>query len=51
MSKAEGQRQADEWIRVGPAGFEDHHHQLSGGIGKRVTLAAALIRGYGRFEG
>jgi NitT/TauT family transport system ATP-binding protein len=29
---------------VGPAGFEDHHlHQLSGGIRKRVTLAAALM--------
>jgi len=43
--KAQAQRQAGEWIRVvGLAGFEDHHpHQLSGGIRKRVTLAAALI--------
>ena len=45
LRKAEAQRQAGEWIRVvGLAGFEDHHpHQLSGGIRKRVTLAAALI--------
>ena len=45
LRMAEAHRQAGEWIRVvGLAGFEDHHpHQLSGGIRKRVTLAAALI--------
>jgi NitT/TauT family transport system ATP-binding protein len=36
---------AREWLRVvGLAGFEGHHpHELSGGMRKRVSLAAALI--------
>ena len=36
---------AREWLRVvGLTGFETHHpHQLSGGMRKRVSLAAALI--------
>ena len=36
---------ARDWLRmVGLTGFEDHYpHQLSGGMRKRVSLAAALI--------
>lgn len=45
VPRAEARERAREWLRVvGLADFAGHHpHQLSGGMRKRVSLAAALV--------
>ncbi|MBB4912248.1 ABC transporter ATP-binding protein [Actinophytocola algeriensis] len=45
VSKKEAARRAHAWItRVGLSGYEDHYpHQLSGGMRKRVALAAVFV--------
>jgi len=45
VPKKKARAKARDWLQtVGLTGFEDHYpHQLSGGMRKRVSLAAALI--------
>jgi len=45
IGKSEAKSRARTWLQtVGLGGFEEHYpHQLSGGMRKRVSLAAALI--------
>ncbi len=45
MPRKEAEARGRQWLQVvGLADFENHHpHQLSGGMRKRVSLAAALI--------
>ncbi len=45
MGRSEAQERAREWLRlVGLAGFENYYpYQLSGGMRKRASMAAALI--------